>query len=60
MFHDERLIFRIKKQFVKPIKKCVKKNQVKYDSIGHFCRIAVIQLLKKEGVIDEIGRIRKN
>ena len=60
MDQDYHFNFRLRAEFQRAIRKYCKKHQDKYDSEGHFCRVAVIKLLKEEGVIDEASRICKN
>ena len=60
MDQDYHFNFRLKAEYQKAIKKYCNKHHVEFDSIGHFCRVAVIRLAREKGVIDEAGRVCKN
>jgi len=60
MDQDYKFNFRLSRDLFKAAKKLCRRDQVKYYSIGHIARIALIQFLKKEGVIDEAGRLLKD
>jgi len=49
MFFDEDIDFRIKKEDLEKIRKIIDKDGGdKYDNISHFCRCAVLRLIKVE------------